>query len=165
MLQVNSRFVRNALIFMLTVWLTMYSVSGLSSEPGMLRVVEIATSTQCGENAGVTIFISRDELKKAGHHIQLRLAEANIDWENNRVLQVNMGLKPNSGYHLDFPGGARIKKRVLIIPVHWETPQPGGMYAQRMVSPCLMLSIPRQGYQAIQIVGRAGELRWSLSSP
>jgi hypothetical protein len=156
---------RHVQILLLGLWLiiSMYSMSSYSSENKMIQVIELATSMQCDENNGASIIFSKGDVKRESGDIQLLLGSSKIDWATHYLLKLNMGIKSNTGYFLKYQGGAYIDNMVLTVPVKWKSPQADGMYAQVMVNPCLILSIPRVGYKKIQILDDAGLTRWSIA--
>lgn len=155
---------RNVQILLLGFCLiiSMYGMSSHSSEKKMTQVVELAASMQCDENDGASILFSKEDVEKESGDIQSLLGNPIIDWSERYLLKLNMGIKSNTGYFLKYQGGAHIDNKVLIVPIKWKSPQPDGMYAQVMVNPCLILSIPRAGYKKIQVLDDAGITRWSI---
>jgi len=147
----------------LLLWLSSCSANNQSSKAVDTPVVSsLATDRFCGFQSGVTIISSPSEKTLQPMVISQTIDRLKLDWANYQLLRINMGQQPNMGYSLKYRGGAKIDSNTLYIPVQWDTPQPGMMYGQMLVQPCLLLSIPRTGYEQIDIRDQDGRLRWSV---
>lgn len=89
-------------------------------------------------------------------------APPTVDFSRQGVLLISMGQRPTAGYGLDLaPAAARLRDGVLEIGVDWQEPGPGGMAAQVVTTPCLLLQLPAVSFQRIQVVDRQGQTRLS----
>lgn len=62
-----------------------------------------------------------------------------IDFTSQSVVLVARGSQPNPGYSLSQTSSqARIEDGQLYLPVRYDSPDPGRMYPQVVVSPCLL---------------------------
>jgi len=67
-----------------------------------------------------------------------------LDFSNHTYSLVAMGNKPNPGYGLQVNGDhAAYSHGILTLPVAEATPAPDKMYAQMIVSPCVLLATPK----------------------
>lgn len=86
-----------------------------------------------------------------------------VDLAQRRVLWLAMGRQPTAGYSLSLSQqGLTVEGGVLRLPVQWQTPPEGSVTAQVVTKPCLAVSLPRDGYQAVQVVDQRGEVRLEL---
>lgn len=151
------------LLLLLGTWLIACSASNQDKSDIVPMVTTLAADRFCGSKSGLYLINSeRQQFTLQPMSISQALEKSQIDWLKQKALRINMGQQPNMGYSLEYQGGAKIIDGRLRIPVKWNTPQPGMMYAQMLVEPCLLLSIPRDGYEAIEVVDQDGRLRGSL---
>lgn len=77
-----------------------------------------------------------------------------LDYDNHHILAVSLGPKPNSGYQLKLRDEPPVlTDQRLELPVEVITPATGQMYAQMMVSPCLIVSVPKGNYSSVTAAG------------
>lgn len=89
-----------------------------------------------------------------------------IDFETRRLIYIHMGTRRTGGFHLDLADeGADLVDRTLIIPVIWEMPSKDTVVPQMLTHPCLLLAAPRGGYERIQVLDQAGEVRLAANLP
>ena len=147
------------------LWLGACGASHHDKQQEIPVVTTLAMDRFCGTKAGLYLINSaKQQFTLQPMSISQALEKSQIDWLKQKALRINMGQQPNMGYSLAYQGGAEIIDGRLRIPVKWNTPQPGMMYAQMLVEPCLLLSIPRQGYNSIEVVDQDGRLRESLTT-
>jgi len=80
-----------------------------------------------------------------------------VDLSVNRLLIIDMGERPSSGYALKLAEKeAVIKDGVVVIPVETTTPKEGMVYAQMLTHPCLALTLPKGDYHTIHLVDQNG---------
>ena len=147
----------------LVLWLSACSASNQDKADNMPVINKLAADRFCGNKSGISIITSPKQSSLLPMVVNQTLANTKLDWSKSQILRINMGQQANLGYSLDYQGGATLKGDTLLIPIHWNQPQAGMMYAQMIVEPCLLLSIPRQGYANIKIIDQDGRLRWSLT--
>jgi hypothetical protein len=95
--------------------------------------------------------------------LQSRLVRHPVDWTRHGILWICMGLKPSGGYALSLAeSSATVTEGVAAITVHWRQPRPGSVVTQQLTSPCLLLSVAREGFHTIQIKDEAGRVRANL---
>jgi hypothetical protein len=89
-----------------------------------------------------------------------------IDFDTQRLVYIHMGARSTGGFHLDLADeGADLVDRTLIIPVTWEMPSKDAVVPQMLTHPCLLLAAPRGGYERIQILDQAGDVRLAANFP
>lgn len=145
------------------VFVSACGTSNADKDDSPPQVSVLAADRFCGQHAGLSLITSADQSAQQPMVVSQTLAKSQLDWSNYQILRINMGQQPNMGYSLAYPGGARLIEGRLQIPIQWNRPQAGRMYAQMLVEPCLLLSIPRRGYDSIEVVDQNGRLRWSLT--
>ncbi|MDH5394133.1 MAG: protease complex subunit PrcB family protein [Gammaproteobacteria bacterium] len=143
-------------------------VIGLSASTAALandvKVTKLATLRSCGSQQGLSLISDAGQAAKQLLPIAQTISRHKPDWKRVQLLLINMGQQANMGYSLDYQAGANVEAQVLQVPIQWNIPQPGRMYAQMIVSPCLLLSVPRQGYRSIEVRDQTGQLRGSLAN-
>ncbi len=78
---------------------------------------------------------------------------APVDFSREGVLVVEMGRRPTTGYGFDAAGvSAAVSGQTAVVQVRVVTPAPGGVSAQMVTAPCLLLRMPRKGYKNIRVV-------------
>ena len=123
----------------------------------------LAADRFCGHKEGISLITSSELSGLQPMVVTQTVSNTKLDWSQFQILRINMGTQPNLGYSLSYAGGASLVGQRLIIPITWNRPEPGRMYAQMLVEPCLLLAIPRQGYEYIDVIDQDGHLRWSLN--
>ena len=89
-----------------------------------------------------------------------------VDWSEYGVLLVAMGQKNTGGYGLALDGaGAALSDGVLGITLQWREPQKGMMVTQVLTSPCILLKVPKSGFDRIEIKDQSGAIRLSSVTP
>jgi hypothetical protein len=89
-----------------------------------------------------------------------------VDFSREAALLVSMGTKPTAGFGLSLTDKpARIFGNTLEVILDWQSPPRGSAVAQVLTSPCLILKIPRDGYNEIRVFNRAGRTRARLNRP
>ncbi|MDH5518299.1 MAG: hypothetical protein OEY36_10870 [Gammaproteobacteria bacterium] len=128
-----------------------------------MEVKKLATLRSCASQQGVSLISDANQAQKQLLPISQAINRAAPDWNRVQLLLINMGQQANLGYSLDYQAGASVKDAILQIPIEWNLPQPGRMYGMMIVSPCLLLSIPRHGYNSIEVRDQTAQLRGSLT--
>ena len=150
-------------IMMMTLLFTVACGASNGEKPELPLAVDLlAVDRFCGHKDGLSIIDSATPSALQPMVVTQTISKVKLDWTQSQVLRINMGSQPNMGYSLGYSGGARYEDKRLIIPIIWNRPEAGRMYAQMLVEPCLLLSIPRQGYESIEVIDQAGHLHWSL---
>jgi hypothetical protein len=73
---------------------------------------------------------------------------AAVDWGQQRVLLVMMGVQATGGYSLRVTASAwPVNQGVLQAQVQQRTPAPDAMVTQAQTSPCVLVVVPRDGWQ------------------
>lgn len=87
-----------------------------------------------------------------------------VDFEEHGVLLVLMGKRRTSGYGLALPDdkAATLDNGVATVNLEWREPGEGVMVAQVLTSPCVMVTLPKDGLERIEVVDQAGNRRLSL---
>lgn len=83
--------------------------------------------------------------------------------EGQWLLLIAMGRKPTTGFGLTLSAVEKAGD-TLKLRVSTRTPAPGMVRAQMITEPCLVVSVPREGWQQITVSG-VGSTIWSLSHP
>lgn len=95
--------------------------------------------------------------------LEAQLARHPMDWTRRGIVWICMGLKPSGGYALSLAAPvANVSAGVAMITVRWRQPRPGSVVTQQLTSPCLLLSLARDGFHTLQINDEAGRVRASL---
>jgi hypothetical protein len=80
-----------------------------------------------------------------------------IDFSINRIVILDLGEKPNTGYALRLEDQkAVLKDDVLHIRVKTSHPAEGMMYAQMITRPCLAVQVPKGDYHTISVTDQHG---------
>ncbi len=121
--------------------------------PKMVSLTALGNSTQCDEPK-----MAVDWLKDLSQHSHFNRS---IPLQSNQqLLLVSMGIQPSSGYRLTLADQtAQLEKGILHLQLQWHSPAPGQMNAQVITQPCLLLSLPKQHYQGVNIYDQQGKLR------
>lgn len=155
---------RLALPLCLSALLSGCGVFAADSVPAS-RVHSLLSKGQCAySEAGLHLITQRDQwdqlpLNRRPLVKPLPYPVADGQW----VLLVAMGRKPTPGFGLNLVN-AESDGETLNIRVSAHSPAPGMVMAQMITEPCLILSVPQQGWQKISISG-AGPTKWSLTHP
>lgn len=89
-----------------------------------------------------------------------------VDFSTRAVLWVQMGMQPSAGYGLSLQeAGAEIGAGTLTLHLKWLEPAPGRLYAQVITHPCLLVTVPRGGYQRVEVRDQHGALRMQTEVP
>lgn len=139
------------------------SACGTEEAPatGPLPVKQVYHSSHCQvETKRLAILNSQAELEKAVASAvpgveNTAASMSNVDFDSERIVLVAWGRQNNSGYRLELVDEhAETENSVVELPVKFVSPSPDGFYAQVMTSPCLIVALPKAGYNKI----RAGEM-------
>jgi hypothetical protein len=162
-----------AAVATLTLWNCLAAVPPAGPENRRLPVDTIWAGIQCGCEAReplVRWLADQNQLTAAvaatgSAALQSQLARHPVDWTRHGILWIYMGLKPSGGYALSLAGSsATVTEGVVTITVQWRQPRPGSVVTQQLTSPCLLLSMVREGFHTIQIKDEAGQVRASLKT-
>ena len=125
-----------------------------------VQVKKILSENFCSPSQSLLIIDADSDLSRQPITIAQAITRYQPDWSQEQLLLINMGQQANLGYSLGYIDGARLEKLSLVIPVEWNQPESGRMYAQMIVQPCLLLSIPKQGYNEIIVLDQNGTIRF-----
>lgn len=81
-----------------------------------------------------------------------------LDFSRQRALLISLGAKPTPGYGIDVAEEASITDGVLTLAVALTTPPPGSILPQVLTMPCVVLTVPREGYQRLALVDTDGQM-------
>ena len=155
----------------LILWNCLAASPPAGPELRRLPVETIWAHNQCGCEAReplVRWLTDRSQLAAAvaasgSPELRARVARHPVDWKRRGIVWICMGLKPSGGYALSLADSSvMISGRVAVITVHWRQPRPGSVVTQQLTSPCLLLSMAREGFHTIQIKDDAGRVRASV---
>lgn len=83
-----------------------------------------------------------------------------VDFTRYRVLVVDMGPRPTAGYGVALRrSNGRIQGSILRVPIRWREPPASGVVAQVRTHPCLLIRIPKGGYNRVEVIDQAGRPR------
>lgn len=83
-----------------------------------------------------------------------------VDFSRSGVILVAMGQRPTAGYAISLAEPrAEVRDGVATLVVTLEEPAPDAMLAQVITSPCLLVSLPREGLREVRVVDAAGAVR------
>jgi len=135
-------------------------------QPGLKVVAEPLAATvlfqsqQCGHHessAAVTRIVSAQALQALATRLD-RVFAAEVDFQQQLVLLVEMGQRPTTGYRLLLSDtGVVVTEAKAVLRLDWQQPPPGAMLAQMLTSPCLLLSLPFAGYTEVAVVDDDGK--------
>lgn len=84
----------------------------------------------------------------------------NFDFKDYGILFVHMGRQPTGGYALEYlPGRTHVSGQTATVVLKWITPDPEAMVTQVITHPCIMLKLPKNGFNRIKILDPAGNLK------
>lgn len=82
-----------------------------------------------------------------------------IDFSREVVAAVWMGKKSTAGHQIDLgKQAAEIKGEIAVVQVDFIAPDAQAVRAQIMTSPCLLIKLPKDGYDTINILSQEGHL-------
>lgn len=83
-----------------------------------------------------------------------------VDFARERVLFLSMGQQPSAGYRIELATDRlTISGQAGIVRVSWQTPRPGGMQAQVMTAPYLLVKLPLIEISEIRVLDQENRLR------
>jgi len=136
-----------------------------------VSVVEYQQHMQCldGQKPGA-IFVSGQNIGESTSLLSLdnnqQLAEKSELDAQHWFIKVDMGEKPTAGYHFSLTSQQlRIDDAIAQLDLAWLAPQPGGMTAQMITTPCIYLQLQKADYQQVVIMDSQGRQRFSLMTP
>ena len=84
--------------------------------------------------------------------LKMQVARHPVDWKQEGLVWIDMGLKPSGGYALSLAAPtAAVSAEVAVITVRWRQPRPGSVVTQQLTSPCLVLTLPQSNFHTIEI--------------
>ena len=87
-------------------------------------------------------------------------AAPKVDFSSQRVVLVYMGQRPTAGYGLRLASNKfRAYEQTAEVTLEWVKPGKGMVTAQVITNPCVVLTVPKAGYERLQIVDTGGEVR------
>jgi len=139
-----------------------------------INVQVMQEDTQCGKMADVSnaLWISdKAHLKRLFDRMKRRQIGGSapewvesVDFSNYGILFVHMGRQPTGGYFLEYvPGHAYISGETATVVLKWMTPDPAAMVTQMVTTPCMMLKMPKTGFNRIEIVDPQGRLKAAVN--
>ena len=136
-----------------------------------VSVVEYQQHMQCldGQKPGAN-FVSGQNIGENSSVLSLennqQLSEKSELDAQHWFIKVDMGEKPTAGYHFSLTSQQlRIENAIAQLDLAWLTPQPGGMTAQMITTPCIYLQLQKADYQTVVIKDSQGRQRFSLMTP
>lgn len=89
-----------------------------------------------------------------------------VDLSSFILLMVDMGHLPTSGYGIELADRTvQVAGGTADIRVVWVEPAPGSMQAQVISSPCIMIKLPRTGYDSVSLTDQNGRVLLKLGLP
>ncbi len=93
-------------------------------------------------------------------------APPEIDFTQSAMVLLRMGAQDTGGYSLALARERLVEQEGTVrMTVVWETPPADAFVSQARTSPCLMVRMPRGGYDAVRVVDQTGHERLSLAVP
>lgn len=154
------------------LWLGLFGCA--RSEPAQhfapLEVQVMAERPHCGQPAEMpnALWIAeKAHLKRIFDRVKRRQIGKSapewvesVDFKNYGILLVHMGRQPTGGYFLEYvPGHAHISQKTATIVLKWIMPDPDAMVTQVITNPCMMLKMPKAGFDRIAILDQNGRLK------
>lgn len=88
-----------------------------------------------------------------------------IDFEQQLLLLVEMGMKPTTGYRLSLSDNeVEVDQHKAVLILNWQQPPADAFLAQVLTSPCLLVSIPFADYASVELVDNDGKPRLLLKN-
>lgn len=72
------------------------------------------------------------------------------------LVAISRGRQPTPGYGFTLEGAHR-RDSTVVISVNWETPASGAVLPQTLTHPCLVVGLPRAGFERVEAVDQTGE--------
>ncbi|MGD8497595.1 MAG: protease complex subunit PrcB family protein [Chromatiales bacterium] len=89
-----------------------------------------------------------------------------VDFSKETVLLISMGQLATGGYGLRLAEESLpVVSGVGTLRVEWIEPPPDAFVTQALTSPCLLVALPREGYDVLRVVDQNGQIRFELSRP
>lgn len=121
------------------------AVTWIGTAPALRAVYKRIRRHQTGEGAG---------------------ASMPVDFSSRAVVWVQMGMQPSAGYGLSLQDpAAEIDAATLTLHVKWLEPSPDRVYAQVVTRPCLLVAVPRAGYDRVRVRDQKGTVRMEAEVP
>ncbi len=139
-----------------------------AKKPSAVVVTQIYSGFHCGSSPGhASVEWIADQMLLEGAFSKLSkqfsatgTAAPKVDFSSQRVVLVYMGQRPTAGYGLHLVNDKfRTYKQTAEVTLEWTKPGKGMMTAQVITNPCVVLAIPKNGYERLQIVDTGGEVR------
>jgi hypothetical protein len=136
-----------------------------------LSVETIWAGNQCGcedRQPRVRWMADRNQLTAAlaaagSKALETRFARYSMDWQQDGLVWIDMGLKPSGGYALSLARPvAALAAGVAVITVQWRHPRPGSVVTQQLTAPCLLVRLERGKFHSIKIEDETGRERAGL---
>jgi hypothetical protein len=90
-------------------------------------------------------------------------AAPSVDFRNRRILFLADAEKPTAGYRLRL-ASPTLTVNMGVASLRLESAAPGGMTAQVITRPCLLLALPGGDYQRIEATDQTGQV-WATAVP
>ena len=85
---------------------------------------------------------------------------ADVDFSEDLLIQINMGMKRTGGYQLrTMETEDSYENGWVKIQLQWLEPGKDMMLTQAVTSPCIIKAIPRHNYQGIRVIDQNDELK------
>ena len=130
------------------------------SQSTTLPVTVIAEAQHCGNHSqpAVSRIGSSDQLPRLDDRSGIVESMPETDFNSQQLILLRMGQQPTPGYGLANPE-ARLDAGTLHITVDWQSPPPGLLQAQVITYPCLLIALPQETFEQIEVRDRDGQLR------
>lgn len=138
---------------------------GLLQRESSAEVSEVARSSQCNSQGPET----RISLLRDAAAVTAWQEQRGVNFNGARLPQgpfalVEMGERNSGGYGLAISRLAGRRSGDLILRGTFVAPGAGDMSTQAITSPCVLVSLPREGYDTVEIVDQDGRLRGSVAA-
>jgi hypothetical protein len=132
--------------------------------PSRVKAIASASLGQCPlvaphESAQLHVFNDGVEWASKLRETPETVLRRPVRWADERVLLYSMGQQPNPGYGaaLD-PAGPLRDGGTVSLPVRLKSPAPGQMLPMVVTWPCLVVVLPRKGWDMAQVVDAQGKV-------
>ena len=89
-----------------------------------------------------------------------------VDFDQWRILAVEMGRQPSAGYGFDADGlAAHVAGRIVTVRLSVRRPPPGALVAQMITTPWILIRLPCGAYRSAQVLDQQGRLLVQIDSP
>lgn len=89
-----------------------------------------------------------------------------VDFSEAVLLMIEMGQVPSAGYGLDLADGTvPVVRENAVLNILWTEPTPESLQAQVVGSPCLIVKLPKSGYDSVSLMDQNDKVLLKFDLP